>query len=424
MYQMENSIVILGAGKAGYLHFNSYYKLYKSNVLNISKVIIIDPKGEPGIDLHNLFTKENISPKIYKSLELVEKDIERLDRSNTIIDLCLPSGVLSDEFLNWYDYGFRRFILEKPFVNLNNDDQLVSDRINNAKVIMMKNYLHSKVHHTVKDIINKFSLDPLVSVTNFSKDRRFDSSSGRAFSNSRTPSVFEIEIPHQIYLSEDLFGDTDNFLLVKSEDMLVGHEKIPNHGVGVVVGKHECGSISINYSNLQYHRVTRSLDIIFKDQFYLHAIYAPICDELSDVKAGVILSKASNVLEKHLFVGGDDNMLEMLKFAYLSQVHDDIYAFSTGADVIYSSDKMKEVIQKGCDVYQPDRVDNISDLDLLQRWVIDSFRNDFEPSSNSFISFIEDIKVEHFSNLLPAMALTNGELDTFSNVKFKRREIA
>ncbi|AJR05308.1 hypothetical protein H744_1c0283 [Photobacterium gaetbulicola Gung47] len=289
---------------------------------------------------------------------------------------------------------------------------------------MMKNYLHSKVHHTVKDIINKFSLDPLVSVTNFSKDRRFDSSSGRAFSNSRTPSVFEIEIPHQIYLSEDLFGDTDNFLLVKSEDMLVGHEKIPNHGVGVVVGKHECGSISINYSNLQYHRVTRSLDIIFKDQFYLHAIYAPICDELSDVKAGVILSKASNVLEKHLFVGGDDNMLEMLKFAYLSQVHDDIYAFSTGADVIYSSDKMKEVIQKGCDVYQPDRVDNISDLDLLQRWVIDSFRNDFEPSSNSFISFIEDIKVEHFSNLLPAMALTNGELDTFSNVKFKRREIA
>ncbi len=306
------NVVIVGAGKAGFLHFNSYYKLSRNGLIDLNKIFFVDTTGSFGSDISKLINTIARSYKVYKSFDSLLNE-EQLVPENTIIDLCIPSGTFIKAMQMISKYGFSNFLVEKPFVifEQSTESNQLNELLSKLKIIKIENYLHSKVNKAIKHLINKYNLELSAVVTNFSKNRQAESLRGRAFRlGEAPPSVFEIEVPHQIYICNDLFGDIDELIHVYSKDMIVDGNIIKKHGEGLVAGKNSQNALYIHYSNLCFNRVYRTIDIFFKNNYYLHGIYVPVCEDELGVKAGVVLSNGSQVIESYFF-DDDDNMLDM-----------------------------------------------------------------------------------------------------------------
>ena len=141
------NIVIVGAGKAGFLHFNSYYKLYKIGLVDLNRIFFVDPTGSVGADISKLINIIARSYKVYKSFDSLLKEEQRV-RENTIIDLCIPSGTFIKAMQMINKYGFSNFLVEKPFVILEEPTESyhLTEFLSKFKIIKIENYLHSKVH--------------------------------------------------------------------------------------------------------------------------------------------------------------------------------------------------------------------------------------------------------------------------------------
>lgn len=396
-------VIILGAGKAGYLHLNSYFKMLDNGIVKDIDFYLVDPKECVGKDLMNLFHKYDVSLKVWPSLDSLCHDMNFILDGSFIIDLCIPSGVLYEGVLEVIQHGAKNIIIEKPFIINEYKREFLIEKLKNINFFMVRNYLHSFVYSEIKGLLDKYSLVPEILISNFSKDRVSESFSGRAFNTEHRPTVFEIEFPHQLYLAEDLMGECCETIYCASEDMKREQEVIPDHGSGIVVDLYKDSKVAIHYSNLQDYETVRSMDILFNHDYIMHAIFYPICEELKDVNAGVVLLKNNKVISKKLCIGIDDNMYNMFCYAIDGILNCKKEKLSTINELIYSSDRLKKIIniskesKKGIDELLSNR-----DLSFAQLSIINSYTQKSD-TRDKFIKNVERIKMNKLSEILPSM---------------------
>lgn len=290
-------IIIVGTGKAALLHYNSYKKLKK-----IGNVYFVDIKSE------NKYI-ENI--EIYPSIiDCIDEN--KLNKKNLIIDICTPKS----EFINILKICKKEqlynVLVEKPFVMCEKQ----FDEFKLMNVVMVENYLYSKVTKWIKKYLNHNKKDIRLIFTNFSKNRMPDSSSGRGFINKATLN-YEIEMPHQIYLTQFFLNSQDNVenSITCSRDMRIGDMNLKNHGYGLIISKYK--DIDIIYeSNLTSTITQKRIIIVTTDNYAIEGNYALYTDDLKILKkANINIYYNGKLIEKHI-IPIDDSFTYFIKEAY------------------------------------------------------------------------------------------------------------
>ena len=134
-------IIIVGTGKAGFLHYYSYKKFEK-----IGRIYFVDIDGK--------IKNENIKDsKVYSSIESTIKK-EKLDVNNIIVDICTPKSVFLDIIMECKQLNIRDILVEKPFI-VNKDFFEENDDLN---IAMVHNYEYSKIVMKIKEYIKKYNL--------------------------------------------------------------------------------------------------------------------------------------------------------------------------------------------------------------------------------------------------------------------------
>ena len=210
---MKN-IIIVGTGKAAYLHYIKYKKLGYENICF----------------LDNKITNTYIdSTNIYYSIDEIFNN--EIDPKETVVDICTPCSVFMDVINNFIKKGIINFIVEKPFVV---PDNYFVDK-ENINFIMMENFRYSLITRDMMQILNDLKLDVKSIRIEFSKDRIKDSFSKRGISASNIPTCFEIEMPHQIYMADHFVSEGEKeYKIIELRDMEHDGEVLPKHGFGLI----------------------------------------------------------------------------------------------------------------------------------------------------------------------------------------------
>ncbi|MFE9775785.1 hypothetical protein ACFYOV_29835 [Streptomyces sp. NPDC005931] len=391
------NLVIVGAGKAGSLHYRAYSHLARSGLLDRGRIQFLDPARRAGLELAALLRRDRIVERVVAERE----ELAPTAPESTIVDLCLPSRTLAASLLEWWRAGYRKFVIEKPFTV---PPELVDDVrrvLATSQAVLVRNYLHSQVHGAVRELIDLYDLDPVLCVTNFSKDRRADNLRGRGASGADSPTVFEVEMPHQLYIGTDLLGEPAGVEYAEDRDPTTARDGTPLRlGEGVLVGRAARGAAFVHYSNLHHPTIVRSLDLFSRGGLSIHATYAPICEELSDIKAGVMLCRGSTLIGKKLFTS-DDNMLGMISSA-----------FTTLSSAAPAQVDLDEVLRNSALIrsavadppgHRPGSGAQARG-DVLQGWVADSFKLGLGAGvGQAFLSFLEQRQRARIAGVLPAL---------------------
>lgn len=288
------NIIIFGTGKAAELH----YKKYKGFITG--EIFFIDPI---------LTTKHEW--KIYHSLDDLISN-EKIYPSNTIVDVCTPHSEFNNIIKLCLIKGLNNIIVEKPFVVEKNyfDDKP------QLKVIMVHNYLFSDLIIDTKNIIKKYNLNLHKIYTNFSKNRTVDSSKHRGISDKIT-TVFEIEIPHQIYIANSFLPKKQKKELkeMNVKDMRIGDLILENHGYGYI--KLMNGNVLIEHeSNLMSDSTRKQITLNFDENYSIIINFIIYGKNFNILNNGTLyLMKDNKVIEKYEY-STDDNIKLFLKFAY------------------------------------------------------------------------------------------------------------
>lgn len=290
-------IIIVGVGKAALLHFNSYKK-----IKNIGNIYFVDIKKSS-----KYFNKITIYCDI---CECIKKN--NLNKENLIVDICTPKS----EFFNILDIcteeNINDVLIEKPFVI---DDQVMI-KYNNLNIVMVENYLYSKLTKYIKQYLDNSKKDISLIYTNFSKNRIPDSYVGRGYRNDITIN-YEIEIPHQVYLTQYFLNNPTDIQnsITCSRDMKIGDMDLENHGYGLIISKYK--DIDIIYeSNLTSIIAQKRIIICTKDNYSIEGNYALYTDDLRLLKAAnVSIYKEGKIIENKV-IEIDDNFTYFIKNAY------------------------------------------------------------------------------------------------------------
>ncbi len=300
-------IILVGCGKAGSIHCKCYTKLKDSNV-KIMAMVDSDPDRLKRFQsLYKTFN-DGEYPLAAGSLEEVSR---QMDIGDAIIDLCVPNDVHYQCAKEAIDLGAKKIIIEKPIANSITDARKIE--MLNAKIAITENYVYSKVTEQLRETIEKYHLKPKFARTEFSKDRRCDTSNGRGFLKTGPPHVFTVEIPHQIAIVNYLFGNpTENFG-AWCGDMVLENKRFYEHGEGAITLHHESGAISYNFSSLDGHKHLpirhRSVMIHCEGGTRVSAHYPAGGD---DALFGAVTVYENNHISEKLSIH-DDTMLETLK---------------------------------------------------------------------------------------------------------------
>lgn len=281
------NIIIVGTGKAAYLHYLKYKKI------GIQKIYFFDNNK------NSKYIKNN---NIYYSI----KDLfcNKFNSKNTIVDICTPCSQFKQIINLFIDYGIKNFIVEKPFV-VEKDYFKKNKDIN---IIMIENYKYSLITKYISNYINENKLEIKKIFINFSKDRREESISKRGIANDLLiPTNFEIEMPHEIYLANYFIKNGAKYykkILLK--DMLYNNVCLPKHGYGYIEYTQNNTEVVLE-SNLMVGPNKRDLQIICNDDTIINASYINYNKDFVRQSKGVIrINKIGK--EKKIFFEEDDNM--------------------------------------------------------------------------------------------------------------------
>lgn len=290
-------IIIIGVGKAALLHFNSYKKLKESG--NIYFVDI--KKSSKYFDNIRIFS--NIPDCIQEN---------KLRKDNLIIDICTPKS----EFVNILDVckkeGIKDILIEKPFVI---DEKMVK-KYRNLNIVMVENYLYSKLTKLIKQYLDENKKEINLIYTNFSKNRMPDSSVGRGYRKEITLN-YEIEIPHQVYLTQYFLNNPINIQnsITCSRDMRIGDMDLENHGYGLIISRYN--DVDIIYeSNLTSIISQKRIIICTKDNCAIEGNYALYTEDLKLLKKANISIYNNGKLVNSKSIMVDDNFTYFIKEAY------------------------------------------------------------------------------------------------------------
>jgi len=290
-------VIIVGAGKAGYLHYNSYAKLKDKGT-----IYIVDIKGSS-----KYF--ENI--KIYNSIEQV-MEINQLDITNTIVDICVPYKSFKEVIENCLKLGLNNVLVEKPFII---EDNFFDDK-ENLNISMIQNYLYSPLTIDAKNYIVQNNLNIETVITNFSKNRINDSKSGRAFSNNHSTTIFEIEIPHQVYITNYLLGKTtaNKLLYISASDLEIENNCYKNHATGIAILSKDSKTV-IHESNMTSDTIYKGITVICENGYVLNLDYI-LYSGLQVIKNGSLKIYKEGSLIKELLYEKDDNIFKNIEYIY------------------------------------------------------------------------------------------------------------
>ena len=317
---MEN-IIIVGTGKAAYLHYLKYQKLGYKNIYFLDNKIT-----NTYIYTNNVF---------YNIDDIFKYDI---NPSNTVVDICTPCSVFIDVINNFINKGIKNFIVEKPFVVPNNyfDDK------QDIRFIMMENYRHSLITRDIMQIVSDLELDVKKIRIEFSKDRVKDSMSKRGISNSDIPTSFEIEMPHQIYMADHFIGEgKKEYKTIELRDMEKDGVVLPKHGYGLIEYTRNGVDIVLE-SNLMKGPNIRTVEVEFTGGKitgnYLNY------DVLFNRESTGSLEIVINDIVRKIEYNQDDNMYYALQ-EYLHDLDNGLNIEEHKQEILNFSDSLSYVIQ-------------------------------------------------------------------------------
>lgn len=292
-------IIIVGTGKAGFLHYYSYKKFKQ-----IGKIYFVDIDGK--------IKNENIEKnKAYLNLEDVIKE-EKLDVKNTIVDICTPKSVFIDIIMECKRLNLKDILVEKPFIV--NESFLAENR--DLNIAMVHNYEYSKIVRKMKNILDQKELKPIIIYTNFSKNRTEESFNGRGMYKKVTRNV-EHDIPHQVYISQFLLNDPkDTYLLLEEEKSMVkGKETLEKHGYSKIFTKKN-GVYVIHESDFATNTKIREVIVVCDNNIVVRGEFLFYDKDLNKLKDGNVSIIDNNKIIYSEDIDYDDNMYECLLEIY------------------------------------------------------------------------------------------------------------
>lgn len=291
-------IIIVGTGKAALLHYNSYKKI----------------KGRPKIYFCDIKKNSQYIPKkkIYSCIqECIEMNNLIID--NLIVDICTPKSEFLSIIDNCNDLGITNILVEKPFVA----DKKTLKKYNRINIVMVENYLFSKLTILIKEFIDKNNKNISLIYTNFSKNRISESLAGRGY-NKKVTLNYEIEIPHQIYLTQYFLNNSLDIqnCITCSRDLKMDNISLENHGYGLIISKHK--DVNIIYeSNLASFIAQKRIIICTKDNYTIEGNYALYSSDLKLLKPANMNIYHMGKLIYSKKIRKDDNFACFIKKSYL-----------------------------------------------------------------------------------------------------------
>lgn len=288
-------IIIVGTGKAGFLHYYSYKKF---------KIYFVDIDGK--------IKNENIEKnKAYLNLEDVIRE-EKLDVKNTIVDICTPKSVFIDIIMECKRLNLKDILVEKPFIV--NESFLAENK--DLNIAMVHNYEYSKIVKKMKNILDQKELKPIIIYTNFSKNRTEESFNGRGMYKKVTRNV-EHDIPHQVYISQFLLNDPkDTYLLLEEEKSMVkGKETLEKHGYSKIFTKKN-GVYVIHESDFATNTKIREVIVVCDNNIVVRGEFLFYDKDLNKLKDGNVSIIDNNKIIYSEDIDYDDNMYECLLEIY------------------------------------------------------------------------------------------------------------
>lgn len=287
-------VIIVGTGKAGFLHYFSYKKF--KNIGNLFFVDISEKIKNENIDVQ----------KIYPTINDAIAD-NKLDISNIIVDICTPKSVFLDIINQCKDLGIKDIIVEKPFI-VKKEFFKENEELN---IVMVHNYVYSKITTGIKEIIEKENLTPKMVYTNFSKNRLSESFKGRGMYKSVTRNI-ELDIPHQVYITQYILGNKSTKLLALDEKSIKqGDVVLEKHGYGKIITKKD-DILVIHESDLTTNTTVREVTVVCDNDTIVQGEYFIYDKDLNKLKSGTIKIYINSEVIKEINIDVDDNMYECL----------------------------------------------------------------------------------------------------------------
>jgi hypothetical protein len=291
-------IVIIGTGKAAYLHYCSYKKLKK-----VGRIYFVDIR-----DKSTYFS----NTPIFTSIKLC-MDINDLKASNIIIDICTPCNIFEKIIQECMELKINYILTEKPFIV---EEDYFSNK-QELNIMMIENYLFSNITRDAKKYILKNKLEIETIITNFSKNRIQDTLIGRGSTVEKVPSVVEIEMPHQIYIANFLLDNINDLKLIynKTIDLKKDDKVFKNHAYGMFVTKRENKTV-IHESDMTTNTTQKNIKILCKNEIVLELEYLVYNSNLKILKDGNFTVYYKNNKIYEVCYNIDDNMYENIKYVY------------------------------------------------------------------------------------------------------------
>lgn len=291
------NIIIFGTGKAGILHFNKYKK-----IKTVNKVFFIDP-----------YANFQLEYPVYKTLDNLLYN-EKIDCEHVIVDICTPHSEFKKIIKQCMKRNLYNIIVEKPFI-VSNKYFLDKEKLN---IIMVHNYLFSKIVTDAKEIIekNKYTIESIY--TNFSKNRIADSSKLRGINNKIT-TAFEVEMPHQIYIANSflLKNTIKKINEIYTKDMKINDMILNNHGYGYISVNNDKVLI-VHESNLMNKDTVKQILLNFNDNYSILISFILYDKNFNIIENGKLTITKNNELIEEYNYEEDDNIFAFLKYAYNS----------------------------------------------------------------------------------------------------------
>jgi predicted dehydrogenase len=299
---------LIGCGKQGWNHLKCINKL--SNKYDVQFVGAID-KNKSRLDLiKNYFRNSSINIEKTVFCDSLYGLSRKMDLSDVLVDVVTSNDHHFTAAKDATKKNAKGIVIEKPLAQ-NLKDALKFKKLDKP-IYVTENYLFSKITAFAKEYIDTHKLTPIFLKTEFSKDRRLDSSQGRGLQNDYVPHVFSIEMPHQIALAGYLVGEPINVIDAWSHDMILPDGRIPSHGEGAITLCHENNITSYNFSCLQGYRhmpiAYRSMRIYCEDDIKIFCFYSTTMD----LDGSVIVYKGNKLIEKHNFI--DDSIKHTFEY--------------------------------------------------------------------------------------------------------------
>jgi len=315
---MIKNIIIFGTGKASYIHFLKY------QLLGYTNIFFVNSNSDNRYNLNNIFP----------SLSSLTKEKE-FSNEDTLIDICTPKSIFIKVIEECEELGFKNIIVEKPFVVSNDYFNNKSD----LKILMIKNYNYSLITNYAKDYIIKNKLKITDIYTNFSKNRIDDSFSNRGMLNKNDiPTVFEIEMPHQIYLANYLREmKRKEYKIVKAFDMRNDNISLKNHGYGFISYKSKDIKVC-HESDLTSNTLQKTISIICNKNTIINISYCLYDRNIQMINKGIVEIISNNKKLTKEFIE-DDNVLLCLK-EYINIFNKNLYSKKYQQDILDFSNEL------------------------------------------------------------------------------------